>query len=127
MKDFKVLLIDDDVLSLKSMAGAFRLHGLDVDVYSDPELAWHSFKKNFYPVVMTDIMMRPIDGFTVLKRIKNLHPCTRVILFSGFFTDEKKDEALSLGADKVYSKPVPIHEILTELKNFTEIGEKHVK
>jgi DNA-binding NtrC family response regulator len=115
MNEFRILLIDDDVLSLTSLAKALRLNGFEVDAFSDPEAAWQIFQENPYSIVLSDIMMKPLDGFEVLDLIKSTNPTTRVILFTGFFTDKRSNEAIAMGAEKVYSKPVPIEDIIAEL------------
>lgn len=118
MCDFKILLIDDDRLSLNSMAKALKLNGYEVDMFTNPELACEVFQKKYYSMVMSDVMMQPFDGFTVLKKIKNIDQEVPVILFSGFFTDEKIQMAKALGAYETYAKPVPISDIINIFNKF---------
>lgn len=114
--DLKILLVDDDMLSLTSMGKALKLNGFDVDMFSDPEKAWTAFQLSKYHFVFSDIMMKPIDGIDFLKKVKEISPLTNVFLFTGFFTETKQKEAIMYGAERVYSKPVPIKEIIDNLR-----------
>ena len=62
MSKVQIMLIDDDSLSLKSLKSALQLNGFMVDAFNNPLVAWDKFKKKSYDLVMTDIMMEPIDG-----------------------------------------------------------------
>jgi DNA-binding NtrC family response regulator len=116
MNSLKILLIDDDCLSLKSMERALTLNGFEVSCFSDPVLAIDVFHKNPFHVVMTDLKMKAIDGIKIIRIVKSVSPYVTTILFSGFLTDDNFKEAMDKGADLIYSKPIPLKEIINKLK-----------
>lgn len=117
MNKVHILLIDDDVLSLRSLEKALQLNGFQVDAYSNPLLAWDNFKRKSYNLVMSDIMMEPIDGFRMLRLFQNANPDIRIILFTGNLTNTVRAQAERIGADHFFNKPIPIEKIFTILKN----------
>lgn len=114
MQGFKVLLIDDDILCLNSMARAFKLFGLDVDYFSSPEQACKAYEAAQHSVVITDVRMKDMDGFSVLKKVKSINNETKVIFITGF-KDKRIREAINHGVEEVYEKPVAIKEIVLRL------------
>ncbi len=117
-RTLKIILIDDNDLSLQTMQKSFRLNGYHVDASNNPKKALAMHKLNHYDLVLSDIMMPDLNGFQLATKIKAATPTTKVILFTGFYTDEKARLGLAAGADRVYPKPLPIFEILDELKQY---------
>ncbi|MBN1968761.1 MAG: response regulator [Candidatus Delongbacteria bacterium] len=117
MNETTILLIDDDALSLNSLARGLRLNGIKVDAFNSPVEALEKFNKTNYNIVLSDIMMPIVDGFEILRRIKAVNEEIKVILFTGFYTVEIGQKARFLGADKLFIKPVQIRE-LAELIDF---------
>jgi len=63
-----------------------------------------------YDVIVTDISMPGLGGFELVKRIKENHPATPVIVISGQL--EMEDESFTgLGAFAFFSKPFLLEEV----------------
>lgn len=126
VKDIEILLIDDDSLSLNSLARALTLNGIKVDPFQDPVKALQKFIQTRNPIILSDIMMPGIDGFDILKRVKSINSETKVILFTGFYTEEIGQKAKLMGADKLFRKPVQTEQLIdliNLLKNRGSIRE----
>lgn len=67
--------------------------------------------RDFYDLVITDIMMPKADGFTVLKKARETSPDTLVIMITAFGTTESGIEAMKQGAYDYIHKPFKIDEI----------------
>jgi DNA-binding NtrC family response regulator len=67
--------------------------------------------------------MPGIDGLEVLRRVKQQHPATEVIILTGHGSEEEKALAIQLGAFAYLRKPVDI-DILTETmrKAYSKVG-----
>ena len=61
--------------------------------------------------------MAPIDGIELLARIKKLSPSTRVIMVTGYPTEENRAECIKLGADGYMTKPINLSELITMLRD----------
>ena len=115
-----ILIIDDNDLQLKYMAELFSSHGFSTETSIDSRNAVETILRVNPKLVILDIMMPHLDGFTVLKRMREEKKLakTPVIIYSGksFPTDEKK--ARSLGANSYIIKPVKGSVIVEEVKKY---------
>ena len=78
----RALVIDDDRMTADTLAQILSLHGFETTaLYSGEQaLEWvESFRPD---VVLSDIVMRRVNGVDTAMRIRNLHPEVRVILFT---------------------------------------------
>lgn len=63
----------------------------------------------FHPQVMLlDIKMRGMDGLSVLQKVKEKNPKTKVIMVTALETTDKIEEAMRLGADNYITKPLSL-------------------
>ena len=116
----KILIVEDE----KSMREVLKilLEGENYDVLSASDgLEGLSYiTKDIFDLVITDMKMPKVDGFELLKKIKDLSPDTLVIMITAFGTTEKAVEALKLGAYDYINKPFNIDEIRLIVKKAIE-------
>ncbi len=100
--DESILLIDDDSFLLDMYAQKFKKCGAAVESSSDPHSALDKLRKGSKPsIILLDIMMPVMNGFDVLRTIKqeNLAPQSCIIIM---LTNQGQEEdvrmATSLGA-----------------------------
>ena len=99
MKNYKVLLVDDETEFVNTLQERLQLRDLDSDVAYDGEQALQLFKQEEIPdVVILDLKMPGIDGMEVLRRIRKAYPQVQVIMLTGHGTDKDEKEAKDLGA-----------------------------
>ncbi len=118
-----VLLIDDDD-SLRRVT-EYTLHeaGYRVLTAADGETGLRIFGLENPPVVVTDIQMPGLNGYEILRRIKEEHPQTLVIVITAYGTVEKAVEAMKLGAYDYLTKPFSRDELrLVVAKAFSYCG-----
>ncbi|MFC1887358.1 response regulator [Candidatus Cloacimonadota bacterium] len=111
----RILVVDDNELSLRTMQKSFRLNGYCVDAEKNQNTAISKHLENNYDLIISDIMMPDLDGYQLTELIKSKTPDTKIILFTGFYTKDKIEKGKAAGADEVYPKPLPIIEILENL------------
>jgi len=75
-----------------------------------------------FSLAVLDIKMAPIDGVEVLARIKKRSPSTRVIMITGYPTEESRAECIRLGADAYLTKPINFSELKTLLIDLMAVG-----
>ncbi len=115
-----VLVVDDNKFQLEYLEHLFTSHGLSAHLTADSENAVEIIKKIKPRVILLDIMMPGVDGYTVLKTIretKELKDIPVIIHTSKAFpVDQKK--ALRLGANSYLIKPIKGSEIINEIKKY---------
>ncbi|MEI7907645.1 MAG: response regulator, partial [Bacteroidota bacterium] len=72
-------------------------------------------QKSFH-LVLLDIKMPRVDGFEVLKFIKEKRPDTKVIMLTGFADLKNAIESKKLGAEDFVSKPYDLVDLLTTIE-----------
>ena len=68
-------------------------------------------------IICLDILMPGMDGLTVLRKIREDHPDTRVIIVTGQSTSDVVTEALKLGANGFVVKPFNADKLLRAIHN----------
>ena len=115
-----VLVVDDNELQLEFLEHLFASHGLTAHLTADSKNAIDIIKKVKPRVILLDIMMPGVDGFTVLKTIREspgLKDIPVIIHTSkSFQVDQRK--ALRLGANAYLIKPIKGSEIVNEVKKY---------
>ncbi len=95
---------------------------IDVDFASDGYLALEALEKREFQVVLTDLYMPVMDGFTLVEKIRResrLDP-VRVLAVSGGGS-EARERALSLGVDVFLRKPVQFETLQQTLKRLLQV------
>jgi two-component system response regulator PilR (NtrC family) len=116
----KILVVEDE----KSLREVLKmlLEGEHYDVTSAPDglEGLNYIDKDIFDLVITDMKMPKVDGFKVLKKIKEISPETIVIMITAFGTTETAIEAMKLGAYDYINKPFKIDEIRLIVKKAIE-------
>lgn len=109
---------------LRVLSEQFDKAGFEVSVASDGEKALKSLEKSIPDLVLLDIILPKINGFDVLKAMKE-NPATLdipVIIISNLGRDEDIKQAIKLGAVDYYIKAQhPIFEIIEKVDKFLSI------
>ncbi|MCP4623681.1 MAG: response regulator [bacterium] len=109
----KVLLVDDEKDFLDIMAERMTARGMDVTATGSAEDALEMVTAESYDAVIMDLMMPHMDGLKALKLFKQLQPELSIILLTGNVPQEKRREAVKLGALAVIEKPADLN-LLTQ-------------
>lgn len=80
----RILIVDDYELLLESLHQSFYYAGFDVVKTTDPEQALELARTNPPDILITDINMPKLDGITMARRIKEIHPHIKIILMTGY-------------------------------------------
>ncbi|HDO22273.1 MAG TPA: sigma-54-dependent Fis family transcriptional regulator, partial [Nitrospirae bacterium] len=116
----KILIVEDE----KNMNEVLRIllegEGYEVASAFDGYEGMELIKKDIYDLVITDIKMPGVDGFGILKNVKEIAPDTIVVMITAFGTTESAIEAMKLGAYDYIDKPFKIDEIRLIVKKAIE-------
>ena len=72
-------------------------------------------EKNSYDLIITDINMPIMDGITLSKKVKELHPTQAIIITSAHDESTYLLELIDIGIDKFILKPLDMHQLLLVL------------
>lgn len=113
----KVLIADDSEILNNMLRDVFEDHGYEVFQSFDGLEAKTAFLKNQPDLVLIDLQLPKLDGFEVLRFIKDRSSRAIVILMTGVGSQEIAVKAMKLGADEYLSKPF-------EMDGIAAIAEK---
>jgi len=116
----KILVIDDEKITLKNLEHILKKEGYDVTVTDSGIQALKLIEEQQFDIVLTDIKMEKVDGFDILKKCRSLYPDTEVIMITGYATVENAVEAMKQGAFYYISKPFKLDIIRKIVKEATE-------
>jgi DNA-binding response OmpR family regulator len=117
MKEFKILMVDDEEDFVKTLAERMKMRDLDSDVALDGEQALQIVQEDIPDVMVLDLKMPGIDGMEVLRRVRKAYPQVQVVILTGHGSEKDEAEARRLGAFEYLQKPVEIEKLITTLKN----------
>jgi two-component system, OmpR family, alkaline phosphatase synthesis response regulator PhoP len=123
----KVLLVEDDRFLRKAAEATLRKGGLTVLVAADGEEALNIVRADVPDLVLLDLIMPKIQGFEVLRRLKD-DPATRhvpVIVLSNLGQDSDVQRAMTAGAAGYLIKSnLSLQELLAKVRSLLGGGDK---
>lgn len=111
----KILLIDDDKGLTDLLADYLEQNNYNVTVAHRPIKGIDLVEKNAFDLVLLDVMMPEMDGFEVLRELRNFSKVP-VIMLTARGDDYDKVLGLELGADDYVAKPFNHRELLARIK-----------
>ena len=118
------ILIVDDLISIHEMLEAV-IHptGHKTAFATDGEKGLARYKAEKFDLVLADIDMKPMDGITLLKRLKQYDPGAVVIIMTAYASTESAIQALKYGAFDYLQKPFKVDELMQALKRSLEFRQ----
>ncbi len=107
----KLLIVDDEKVAMKNLEHVMKKEGYAVTASQSGTNALAMLEKQPFDVVLTDLRMEKVDGMQILKRCRESHPDTEVILVTGYATLENAVEAMKHGAFYYLAKPYRLEEV----------------
>ena len=123
MREYEILLVDDDQLILKTQSVILREKGFKVTTAQDGARAIELLKTRCFDLVITDLVMGEIDGIQVLKTAKEINSEMIVIILTGYGDLKSAIDALRLKATDYLLKPCEAEEILFRVNQAIEKRE----
>ncbi|MCW5549654.1 MAG: sigma-54-dependent Fis family transcriptional regulator [Opitutaceae bacterium] len=118
------VLIVDDLLSIHEMLEAvIQPTGFNTAFATDGEKALARYKQEKFDMVLADIDMKPMDGITLLKQLKQYDPSAVVVIMTAYASTESAIQALKFGAFDYLQKPFRVNELIATLKRGIEFKQ----
>jgi DNA-binding response OmpR family regulator len=111
----KILLVDDDLKFCRLTADYLGRFGFAVSLANDGQEALNKLEKDGFDAVVLDVMMPGMDGFEVLKRIRDRCD-TPVLMLTALGDETDRIVGLEIGADDYLPKTFSPRELLARLR-----------
>lgn len=116
MASKKVLIVDDELAIRVALRTAFSRENMEVSEASCGTEALALLKKQEFDLIVLDIMMEDIDGFTVVQKLRADNIMTPVLMLSGKQEEMDQVLGLGLGADDYLTKPFHLSVLIQKAK-----------
>jgi DNA-binding response OmpR family regulator len=111
-----ILIVEDEKRLSDALVQILKEQKNSVDaVYNGTDGLYYALNAN-YDVMILDIMLPKIDGFTVVKRMRENHNATPVLLLTAKYDIADKVKGLDCGADDYLTKPFSSAELLARIR-----------
>lgn len=112
----KILVVDDEEALRTVLSAELEGEGYQVSTAGDGDEAIKIIGTQQFHLILLDIKMPNVDGFEVLKFVKQHQPATKVIMLTGFADLKNAIESKKLGAEDFVSKPYDLVDLLTTVE-----------
>ena len=112
----KILLAEDEVDLNNVVTRYLKKNGYSVDSVLDGEEALDYLEYSEYDLVILDIMMPKVDGFEVIKKLRDKGNHTSILMLTARDNADDKVKGLDLGADDYIVKPFDFNELLARIR-----------
>lgn len=116
MDKIKVLLAEDDANLGKILKTYLEAKGFDVDLFVNGEEALLGFHKNpDYQILVLDVMMPVMDGFTLAENVRKTDKVIPIIFLTAKSLEEDKLKGFAMGGDDYITKPFNMELLLARI------------
>jgi len=115
-----ILIIDDEIGICESVKLILEYEGYESDYATSGKEGLEKLNRKEYSALLLDIQMPEMNGFEVLKKVKNKFPFISVIIISAHGSLENAIKATKLGAYDFIEKPIDREKLVISTRNAVE-------
>ena len=109
---YKILVVDDEFRIRQIIRKCAEFEGYEVDEAVDGMQAIQVCRKENFDLIIMDVMMPELDGFSACREIKKFKPNTPIIMLSARGEEYDKIHGFELGSDDYVVKPFSPKELM---------------
>ena len=117
-KTLPILVVEDDQDLLEAICATLQLAGYSTHAAADGHVAMNILQEHAIGMVVSDVQMKPVDGFSLLKKIKAFDPELPVLLMTAYGDVEKAVAAMRIGACDYLLKPFDPGSLLAHVQRY---------
>ena len=115
----RVLIVEDEARLASSLQDLLELNGYAADIAHDGESGLDNALTGIYDVILLDVMLPKLDGFSLLRRLRGEGDSTPVLMLTARDQVSDKVTGLDCGADYYLTKPFEPQELLACIRALT--------
>ena len=112
----KILFVEDEEDLTLIVSDTLRGQGYDVITAADGIQGLVKFKSEGADIVVADVMMPKMDGFTMAKEIRKLSPTVPLLFLTAKSTIDDVEQGFEIGANDYLKKPFELRELIVRIK-----------
>lgn len=111
----RILIIEDEYKLADLISSRLKREKYQVDICLDGELGQYNALNNIYDLIILNVMLPKVDGFTILKSIRDNHVNSYVLMLTARDSIDDKLLGFSDGADDYLTKPFHLEELVARV------------
>lgn len=115
----KILLVEDEPKTLQLIKEGLEQHQLEVDIAYDGLLGLTLAQRNYYDLIISDIILPELNGLQLCKKIREQNIATLILLLTAMSTPEDIVNGLDAGADDYLPKPFEFAVLMARIRALT--------
>ena len=120
---YQVLIVEDEPAIAEGLVDLCVFKGYEAVHCADGESGLEAALSGRFDLVILDIMLPKMDGFTVCNRVRDVNRELPIIILSAKTSESDIVEGLKLGADDYVTKPFSVRELILRIKAILKRGE----
>ena len=123
-KKFSILLVEDEENLQEALKLNLELEGYEITGAYDGAEALQAGQKEYFNLIILDVMLPEIDGITVCETIRLSNPDIPILILSAKNSSADRVLGLKKGADDYLTKPFNLEELLLRVNNLIKKSER---
>lgn len=115
----RVLIVEDEIRLAQTLWDLLEMERYTVDISHDGENGLDNALSGIYDIVILDVMLPKLDGFSVLRRLRQNKQTVPVLMLTARSELTDRVEGLDCGADYYLTKPFEPKELLACIRALT--------
>ena len=111
-----LLVVDDEPNIRDLLASSLRVAGFEVSIAGDGNGALKTVEKTSPDLVVLDVMLPDMDGFTVARRLRERDVTTPILFLTARDDMADKVQGLTVGGDDYVTKPFGLEEVVARIR-----------
>ena len=111
----RLLIVEDENSLAELIKNELKKEKFSVDICNDGEEGLYSALSGIYNLIILDVMLPIVNGYDILKKIREENVDTKVIMLTAKSELEDKLSGLNLGADDYITKPFHMKELIARI------------
>jgi len=112
----RLLIVEDEPAIRAGLVDVFVYHGFDVEHVDDGEKGLARGKRGGFDLILLDVMLPGLDGFSVCAALRQFDPELPIIMLTAKTDDEAVIHGLALGADDYVGKPFSVAQLVLRVQ-----------
>jgi two-component system alkaline phosphatase synthesis response regulator PhoP len=123
-KKFSILLVEDEENLQEALKLNLELEGYEITGAYDGAEALNAVQKEYFDLIILDVMLPEVDGITVCETIRLSNPDIPILILSAKNSSADRVLGLKKGADDYLTKPFNLEELLIRVNNLIKKSER---
>lgn len=123
-KKFSILLVEDEENLQEALKLNLELEGYEVTGAYDGTQALEAVQKEYFNLIILDVMLPELDGITVCETIRLSNPDIPILILSAKNSSADRVLGLKKGADDYLTKPFNLEELLLRVNKLIRKSER---